>query len=107
MIGLARFNVSFELLDLVGSVSIYAANRREFFEPNQVKKPILINLVIGKKHETYFQIEKFRDITINTIITRIGARCYKYTGRSNALFFVRVQRPLWRTPIFKLSLQIL
>ena len=27
-------------------------------------------------------------------ITRIGAQCYKYTGRSDAYFFIHVQGPL-------------
>ena len=26
--------------------------------------------------------------------TRIGAQCYKYTGRSDAYFFIHVQGPL-------------
>ena len=28
------------------------------------------------------------------VITRIGAQCYKYTGRSDAYFFIHVQGPL-------------
>ena len=30
-------------------------------------------------------------------VTRIGAQCCEYTGRSNAFFFIRVQAPLLRT----------
>ena len=30
-------------------------------------------------------------------LTRIGAQCCEYTGRSNAFFFIRVQAPLLRT----------
>ena len=39
--------------------------------------------------------ERQTDIEVEIVIkTRIGAQCYKYTGRSDAYFFIHVQGPL-------------